>query len=250
MGFAGGIVGGAVFGALGKGLSLGVESQFSSAFAHTFTAGAIGGAIEFGLGGFGAGLGAGLGAALGSGASLGQAFRAGGIGAAMGAVAGVAIQGSYQAGWQNTMHGNSFGEIDAARLNSQAQMAQAQGMINEAQKAVNNQMKSSLSSNLASAGKTAGLVQKVSIPFALNPSTAEAGAPLYLISGGVANASDWAASALIGDGAGMSKAMTEWGVGTAAGGVAKTIFTSTSSSAAVEAFGDAEATSLYKILNP
>ncbi len=106
LGFVGGVVGGAVFGALGKSLALGIASKMGD-FARTFTGGAIGGAIEFGMGGFGSG----FGAALASGESFSDSLKAGGMGAAIGAATGAAIQGSYIAGWQDSLHGYSVGEL-------------------------------------------------------------------------------------------------------------------------------------------
>ena len=101
-GLAGGIVGGAVFGALGKTLGGDLAGVLGES-TYSFGGGALIGAVEFGMGGFGSG----FGAALASGQSIGQAFRSGGMGAAIGAGTGAMIEGSYMAGWQNSMHGLS-----------------------------------------------------------------------------------------------------------------------------------------------
>ncbi len=109
-GLVGGMVGGAVLGAVGKEVALGMTRQMGNA-AFTFAGGAIGGAIEFGAGGFGSG----FGASLASGQGFGEAFKAGGIGAAIGAGSGAVIQGSYMAGWQNSLHGYSAAEVAGAQ---------------------------------------------------------------------------------------------------------------------------------------
>jgi hypothetical protein len=106
LGLAGGIIGGAVFGAIGKELALGMAGAMGES-AFTFAGGAAMGAVEFGMGGFGAG----FGASLASGASFNDSLKAGGVGAAMGAATGAIIQGSYNAGWQNKLHGASYGEM-------------------------------------------------------------------------------------------------------------------------------------------
>ncbi len=110
LGLAGGIVGGAVFGAIGKGFALGVAARMGD-LGRSFIGGAIGGTIEFGMGGFGSG----FGAALASGESFKESLSAGGIGAAIGGITGAAIQGSYIAGWQDSLHGYSVGELGLAQ---------------------------------------------------------------------------------------------------------------------------------------
>jgi hypothetical protein len=109
--FVGAVVGGAVFGGIGKSLASSIASTMTKSFANSFIGGAIIGGVEFGIAGFGAGLGAGL----ASGQSFPQALKSAGIGAGLGAVTGAIIEGSYMAGWQNSMHGLSKGEIEAAR---------------------------------------------------------------------------------------------------------------------------------------
>jgi len=116
IGFAGGIVGGAVFGAIGKSLALGMVGSIGQS-AWTFTGGAITGAVEFGLGGFGSG----FGASLASGRSFTESIKAGAAGAAIGAVTGAAIQGSYMAGWQDSLHGYSYGEAALAQASGNLQ---------------------------------------------------------------------------------------------------------------------------------
>lgn len=106
-GFVGGLVGGAIFGGIGKSIGSSIAGTMSS----SFMAGAIVGAVEFGIGGFGAGLGAGL----ASGRGLPSALKSAGFGAATGAVMGAAIEGSYMAGWQKSIHGLSKAEIAAAQ---------------------------------------------------------------------------------------------------------------------------------------
>ena len=113
MGFAGSIIGGAVFGAIGKSLASSISGTMSSNFANSFAGGAIIGAVEFGTAGFGAGLVGGL----AGGASVKDSFHMAGIGSAMGAASGAIIQGSYMAGWQDSVHGLSKGEYVQARLN-------------------------------------------------------------------------------------------------------------------------------------
>ena len=126
LGFAGGIVGGAVFGALGKSLSLGLAGMMSAEFSKTFIGGALIGAVEFGMGGFGAG----FGASVASGRSLSDSMRAGAIGAAMGAVTGAVIEGSYRAGWQNKLHGDSNKEFaDAQAKTADQAMKQQQPKV-------------------------------------------------------------------------------------------------------------------------
>ena len=109
-GMAGGLLGGAAFGAIGQKVGLGMASAMGGA-AYTFAGGAIAGAAEFAIGGFGAG----FGAALAGGASLRDAVRTGAHGAAVGGITGAAIQGSYMAGWQNTLHGMSAGQVAQAQ---------------------------------------------------------------------------------------------------------------------------------------
>ena len=109
--FVGAVVGGAVFGGVGKSLASSIASTMTKSFTNSFIGGAIIGSVEFGIAGFGAGLGAGL----ASGQSFPQALKSAGIGAGFGAATGAIIEGSYMAGWQNSMHGLSEGEIEAAR---------------------------------------------------------------------------------------------------------------------------------------
>ena len=80
------------------------------ASAFSFAGGTLIGAVEFGMSGFGAG----FGSALGSGAGFEEALKSGGMGAAMGAATGAAIEGSYLAGWQNTLHGANRNEVGKA----------------------------------------------------------------------------------------------------------------------------------------
>ena len=112
-GFVGGLVGGAVFGAIGQGVGLGMATSMGGG-AYTFLGGAIAGAAEFGLAGFGSG----FGGALASGASFRESFKAGGQGAAFGAAIGAGIQGSYMAGWQDALHGNSVEQVAVAQGNA------------------------------------------------------------------------------------------------------------------------------------
>jgi len=111
LGFVGGIVGGAILGSIGKNIAVGIAGRagLESAYNNSFWGGAIGGAIEFGAGGFGSG----FGAALASGESFSDSLGAGGIGAAAGGIMGAAIQGSYIAGWQDSVHGYSIPEVGA-----------------------------------------------------------------------------------------------------------------------------------------
>jgi len=105
-GLAGGMIGGAVFGAIGKEIALGMSGAMGSS-AFSFGGGALIGAVEFGAGGFGAG----FGASLAGGESLKDSLKAGGMGAAAGAAMGAVIEGSYMAGWQNSLHGASRTEV-------------------------------------------------------------------------------------------------------------------------------------------
>lgn len=106
LGLTGGIIGGAVFGAIGKSIAGNLITANIGDLAYKFAGGAIEGAVEFGISGFGAG----FGAALASGENFKDSLRAGGVGAAIGAATGSIIQGSYKAGWQNSLHGISIPE--------------------------------------------------------------------------------------------------------------------------------------------
>ncbi len=106
-GFVGGLVGGAALGGLASNLGSNLAAGMIQSGASWGFAGAVGGAAEFAIAGFGSG----FGAALASGASLKESFSAGGIGAAWGATAGAIIQGSYLAGWQESLHGFSKGDL-------------------------------------------------------------------------------------------------------------------------------------------
>ncbi len=106
-GLAGGIAGGLIGGALGAGAAAGIYGVLEQS-TYTFGAGFLGGAVEFGLSGFGSG----FGSALGSGEKLGNAIQSGLISGGISAAIGGVIQGSYNAGWQNVLHGS--GEQDLA----------------------------------------------------------------------------------------------------------------------------------------
>lgn len=110
-GFFAGLAGGYVFGAIGESVALGMASKMSESFLNSFAGGFALGAVEFGIGGFGSG----LFSAAASGGDAGDVFRSGLIGAGIGGGIGGVIQGSYMAGWQNTLHGAEKGEIAQAR---------------------------------------------------------------------------------------------------------------------------------------
>jgi hypothetical protein len=108
--YAGAVAGSLVFGAIGKSASLGLASRMGKS-AYTFGGGFIQGTVEFGLAGFGVG----FGGALGGGASLKDAAKAGAKVATVSGTIGGVIQGSYMAGWQNTLHGNTKAEVAKAQ---------------------------------------------------------------------------------------------------------------------------------------
>ncbi|MEW5757848.1 MAG: RHS repeat-associated core domain-containing protein, partial [Candidatus Omnitrophota bacterium] len=94
-GVAGGLLGGFVGGAAAGGLS--------NAFIQggiNFGEGFLIGAAEMGIAGFGSG----FFGALGSGANAGDAAKSGGISAGISAMAGGLLEGSYAAGWQDSVH--------------------------------------------------------------------------------------------------------------------------------------------------
>jgi len=98
--FAGGIIGVAVGGALGVWAASGVAG-FLGDSAFTFGGGFLIGATEFGIAGFGAG----FGSALGGGTSFGGSLKSGLITGGVSAIIGGIVEGSYLAGWQNSLHG-------------------------------------------------------------------------------------------------------------------------------------------------
>lgn len=105
-GLAGGIAGGLIGGALGIGTASGIYSALGQS-SFTFGGGFLGGAAEFGLSGFGSG----FGYALGSGEKVGDALQSGLISGGISAAIGGVIQGSYNAGWQNSVHGMNRGAV-------------------------------------------------------------------------------------------------------------------------------------------
>lgn len=110
-GLAGGIAGGLIGGAIGWQAAVAGGALLTTQAASTFLGGFAIGAVEFGAAGFGSG----FGAALGSGASFSDAMSAGLMTGAIAGVAGGIIQGSYMAGWQNTVHGASKADILRAK---------------------------------------------------------------------------------------------------------------------------------------
>lgn len=99
-------IGGMVGSFIGAGAA-DVVSGFLGEAAFSFGGGFLIGATEFGIAGFGAG----FGGALGGGANLGDAAAVGLMSGGIGAVAGGIIEGSYLAGWQDTLHGRSRKQV-------------------------------------------------------------------------------------------------------------------------------------------
>lgn len=104
--FAAGFGASVALGAIGRWAAIGMGGAMLES-AKSFTGGFAIGAVEFGLSGFGAG----FASSYAGGASFSDALKTGARSGAIGAAVGGVIQGSYMAGWQNSLHGASKHDI-------------------------------------------------------------------------------------------------------------------------------------------
>ena len=104
--FAAGFGASVALGAAGRWAAIGLGGAMLES-AKSFAGGFAIGAVEFGLSGFGAG----FASSYAGGASFSDAMEAGGRGALIGAAVGGVIEGSYMAGWQNSLHGASRQDV-------------------------------------------------------------------------------------------------------------------------------------------